>query len=471
MGGVPIFTVCDGFSVSCANFFGQSWNIQEKDFEETEEKLKRAAGALRKIREEGVALRAGERVLFPHLPYILEEGTLMPAEEIRGMRELSEECGNGKVDAVISVGIGGSYLGNQTLFDVVCGPYWNMETKEARRGRPLCFFAGHTADPEALAGLLAHLKKEAREKDGAFNVLVLVISKSGTTIEPSGALSVLTRELPEFCGNVRYIAVTDKEKGKLIRVCRERAWTHFTVPEGIGGRFSVFSQVGLVFASLLGMDIEKFLLGARRVEEACRSENWRENPALALAAMKYIATKKYGITAEITMPYSDRLRSFARWYAQLLGESLGKKRDVAGNEVYSGRIPVSAVGSTDMHSLTQEQQEGKRNKLLQFIAVEKPAADLVMELEEEGKRCTVPMSHATLAALRANAAALASEERMSCCLTIAKLDEFYLGALMYFFFLAISYEGAMEGIDAYDQPGVEAYKKILHKDLARFADK
>jgi len=124
-----------------------------------------------------------------------------------------------------------------------------------------------------------------------------------------------------------------------------------------------------------------------------------------------------------------------------------------------------------MHSLTQEQQEGKRNKLLQFIAVEKPAVDLEFELEEDGKRVAVPMSHVSIAALRSNAAALASEERMSCCHTIRKLDEFYLGALMYFFFLAISYEGAMEGIDAYDQPGVEAYKKILHKDLAQFAGK
>ncbi len=264
--------------------------------------------------------------------------------------------------------------------------------------------------------------------------------------------------------------MTDAKKGKLLDICKEKGWTHFVVPEGIGGRFSVFSQVGIVFASLFGMDVDQLLTGARAVEEACQSEDWTDNPALALAGMKHIATRKYGITAEITMPYADRLRSLAWWYAQLLGESLGKKKNIRGETVYSGRIPVSAVGSTDMHSLTQEQQEGKKNKLLQFITVEEPAVDLDFELEEGGKPCVVPMSHVLNAAEKANAQSLANEGRMSCCLTIREINLYYVGALMYFFFLTIAYEGAMADIDAYDQPGVEGYKKILHKDLAEYGN-
>lgn len=459
------FSVCRGFTVDCSKLYGIPWGVQAADMEEKRETFQKAVDALASIRQKGISPGEETPVLFPHLPYLLEEKKLISEEEIQHMDELAQ-FSHEKVDALISVGIGGSYLGNQVLFDVACGPYWNMESGEERRHWPLCFFAGQTADPEALAGLLAHLRREAEKKE-KFTVLVLVISKSGTTIEPSGALSVLARELPAFC-NPRFVAVTDTKKGRLLAICKEKGWMHFAVPEGIGGRFSVFSQVGLVFASLLGLDIRQFLAGARAVEEACQSPDWHENPALALAGMKHIATRKYGIQAEVTMPYADRLRSLAWWYAQLLGESLGKKKNIHGEIVNAGRIPVSAVGSTDMHSLTQEQQEGKRNKLLQFIGVEQPTADLDFELEEGGKPCVVPMSKVIAAALRSNEESLANEERMSCRLSIKTIDLFQVGALMYFFFLTIAYEGAMADIDAYDQPGVEGYKKILHKDLAEY---
>lgn len=459
------FSVCHGLSLDCSKLCGIPWGVQIGDMEEKRAVFQEAAGALARIRKEGTSPGELAPVLFPHLPYILEEKKLISEEEIRHMEELAQWT-HDEVDAVISVGIGGFYLGNQVLFDVDCGAYWNMESREERHHWPLCFFAGQTADPETLSGLLAHLRREAEKKE-AFRVLVLVISKSGTTIEPSGALSVLMRELPAFC-TPRFVAVTDTKKGKLLDISREKGWMHFAVPEGIGGRFSVFSQVGLVFASLLGMDIRQFLEGARAVEEACQSADWHENPALALAGMKYVATQKYGILAEVTMPYATRLRSLALWYAQLLGESLGKKKDIHGEIVHAGRIPVSAVGSTDMHSLTQEQQEGKQNKLLQFIAVEQPAADLDFELEEGGRPCVVPMSKVLGAALRSNEESLANEERMSCRLTIGKIDLYHVGALMYFFFLTIAYEGAMAGIDAYDQPGVEGYKRILHQDLSAY---
>lgn len=461
-------SIWDGFQADWTNVFGQDWNVTPADMEACGAAIARAAGAAARIRESGCGPREGERVLFPHLPYLLQEKTLMPEEEITAMEALSAEC-RGGFDAVLSVGIGGSYLGNQALFDACCGPYWNLMTREARGGRPQVFFAGETADPEALSSLLRYLRTQAEAKNGTYRVLTLVISKSGTTVEPSGALSVLERELPRFCDEARFAAVTDKAKGALLAKCRERGWLHFTVPEGIGGRFSVFSQVGIVFASLLGLDIRAFLRGARLTEESCRSEDWRENPALALAAMKYIASRNYGVTAEIVMPYCARLRSLGGWYAQLLGESLGKKDTVDGRPAYGGRTPVCAVGTTDMHSLTQEHQEGRPNKLLQFIAVEEPAADLDFQLEEGGRPCTVPMSRVMKAALRANAEALASAHKMSCVLSIRKVNELYLGGLMYFFFLTIAYEGAMAGIDAYDQPGVEAYKKILHQDLAQYA--
>ena len=146
-------------------------------------------------------------------------------------------------------------------------------------------------------------------------VLFLVISKSGTTIETITAVRGLKKLLADVC-DIHLMAITDKEKGRIRPLAEERHFPCFTVPDGIGGRFSIFSQVGLVFASLAGIDIESFLKGAQMVEEACQSENMKETPALLLAALKYIATKEYGITAEVIMPYGDKLRSFGWWYAQ-----------------------------------------------------------------------------------------------------------------------------------------------------------
>lgn len=298
-------------------------------------------------------------------------------------------------------------------------------------------------------------------------VLILVISKSGTTIEPVTAVRGLKKLLAPVC-DIQLMAITDREKGRIRPLAEKEHFPCFTVPDGIGGRFSVFSQVGLVFASLVGIPIEEFLNGAKMVEEACRSEDWQKNPALLLAALKFIAMKEYGITAEVVMPYGDKLRSFGWWYAQLLGESLGKKYDLDENVVYNGRTPVASVGTTDMHSLTQEHQQGKKNKLVQFISVEQLPEDLSVLCDEKDVSGMVPMSRMLAAARRANEEALAKEGRMSCHISMKKLTPFHVGALMYFFFLVIAYEGAMENVNAFDKPGVEDYKKILHEDLREY---
>lgn len=178
--------------------------------------------------------------------------------------------------------------------------------------------------PVTLVELSSCISRESkRPKNRRMKVLFLIISKSGTTIEPVTAVRGLKKLLADVC-DIYLMAITDKEKGRIRPLAEERHFPCFTVPDGIGGRFSIFSQVGLVFASLTGIDIESFLKGAQMVEEACQSNDIKENPALLLAALKYIATKKYDITAEVIMPYGDKFRSFGWWYAQLLGEFLGK---------------------------------------------------------------------------------------------------------------------------------------------------
>ena len=427
--------------------------------------IKQAARDVSELRRTGKG-PDGSSVLFPHLPYLLEEDVLISEEEKKDILSLREEAKS--YDAVISIGIGGSYLGNQVLFDLFCGPYWNQLTKEERKGYPQIYFSGQNVDPVSLMDLASCIKREAgRIANRRMKVIFLVISKSGTTIEPVTAVRGLKKLLDPVC-DIHLMAITDKEKGRIRPLAEKEHFPCFTVPDGIGGRFSVFSQVGLVFASLAGIPIEEFLQGAQMVEEACRSEDISENPALMLAALKFIAMKEYGMTAEVVMPYGDKLRSFGWWYAQLLGESLGKKYDLQGNIVYNGRTPVAAVGTTDMHSLTQEHQQGKKNKLVQFISVEHLPADLTVLCDEKGASGPVPMSRMLAAARRANEEALASEERMSCHIAMKELTPYHVGALMYFFFLTIAYEGAMAHVNAFDQPGVEDYKKILHEELRKY---
>lgn len=433
--------------IDVMNLLGNSWNVTKEDLVTYSPCIQQAAMDVAELRRTGKG-PDGSSVLFPHLPYLLKENVLISEEEKKDLLSLKEEAKS--YDAVISIGIGGSYLGNQVLFDLFCGPYWNQLTKDERNGYPQFYFAGQNVDPVSLVELFSCISREAGHIQGRrMQVLFLVISKSGTTIETVTAVRGLKKLLADVC-DIHLMAITDKEKGRIRPLAEERHFPCFTVPDGNGGRFSIFSQVGLVFASLAGIDIENFLKGAQMVEEACQSENMKENPALLLAALKYIATKKYGITAEVIMPYGDKFRSFGWWYAQLLGESLGKKYDMQGNVVYNGRIPVASVGTTDMHSLTQEHQQGEKNKLIQFISVEHLPSDLSVLCDEKGVSGMVPMSRMLDAARRANEEALANEGRMSCHISIKELTPFHVGALMYFFFLTIAYEGDMENVNAFD---------------------
>lgn len=451
-------------TIDVRNLLGHSWSVKKEDLEAFSGEIAKAAGEVAKLRRTGLG-PDGSLVLFPRLPYILDENVLISEKEKAALEKV--ETLSKAQDVIISIGIGGSYLGNQVLFDLFCGPYWNMMTKEERKGFPKVFFAGQNVDPTGLLGLADQVKRESRHLGRKVKVLLLTISKSGTTLEPSTALGGLSDELRDIA-DLTIVGVTDREKGVLRAYANEHHLPCFTVPDGIGGRFSELSQVGLVFAKLIGVDIKALLSGARMVEEACRSENYKENPALLLAALKYIALKKYGIAAEIIMPYGDRLRSFGWWYAQLLGESLGKKYNNKGEKVYYGRIPVATVGTTDMHSLTQEHQQGAKNKLVQFISVENKARDISVKCSEKEVTGQVPMSFMLKTALRSNEEALASEGRMSCHISVREGTTFHLGALMYFFFLCITYEGYLADINAFDQPGVEDYKKILHQGIYEY---
>ena len=250
--------ISDLLSADCGYMYGENWNLQDQDIQKAMQAIRQAVNDVETIRRDGKG-PTGELVLFPHLPYILSEDLLMDEKERQQLAKL--EASATSIDVVVSIGIGGSYLGNKALFDAFCGPYWNMGLASERQ-LPQVFFAGQNADPESLSALIRYLEGKAKTTEKQLNIVLLVISKSGSTIEPMSAFYALYPRLSAIC-HVEVITITDKQHGLLLSQSQEKHWMHFSVPEGIGGRFSVLSQVGIVFCALCGIDYQEMIQGAK----------------------------------------------------------------------------------------------------------------------------------------------------------------------------------------------------------------
>ena len=470
-----------GFTFDYDNLFGEG-KVTKADIEAFGEKLKEAHQAMNVMRETGVIKghlsKDGEpeKVLFSQCPYI-QEGPLNSPESTKRLQDLRESVRN-RVDAVVSLGIGGSYLGNKVLFDIQCGEFWNSKSTEERNGYPKFYFSGNNIDPRRTKDLIDNLEDCAEitktHYKRNYKVMLIVISKSGGTLDTMSNFMVVYDALkknPQI--EVEVVAVTDPnlEKPTLLKqMAIDHNWPQFSVPDGVGGRFTVFTDVGLTTAACIGFDIDEFLRGARDMDEACKSDNVWENPAMLNAALKYIASEKYGRHIEVMMPYGDYLESLSMWYIQLLAESLGKQFDKEGNEVCYGRTPVVALGTRDMHSQTQQHQEGMLDKVVQFIRVEKWENDLVIpnvfpEVKKLADISGVTMGDALEVARQSNADALASNKRFNALFSLPEMNAYHLGELLYMLAMSVAYEGEFANVDAFDQPGVEAYKRIMGPKL------
>ena len=472
-----------GFTFDYDNLFGPG-RVTEEDLQELAPKLKAAHEAMGVMRETGVVRghlsKDGEpeKVLFSQLPYV-EEGHLNSPESMAHLQELTDSVRN-RVDAVISLGIGGSYLGNKVIFDVKCGEFWNSMSAEEREGLPRVYFSGNNIDPRRTGDIIRHLKHLAKIKKThdkkPFTVMLLVISKSGGTLDTMSNFMVIYDELKKAQDiETEIVAVTDPNEEKptiLKKLAMENGWPSYSVPDGVGGRFSIFCDVGLTVAAVVGFDIKSFLQGAQDMDKACQSDNVKENPAMLNAALKFIASEKYGRDMEVMMPYGDYLKSVSEWYIQLLAESLGKEKNREGQEVCYGRTPIVAVGTTDMHAQTQQHQEGKKNKIVQFIRVEKWDEDYTVpnifpDVQKLADISGVTMSEALEVARQSNADALSSNDRYNALFSLPELNEYYLGQLLYLLAMSVAYEGELADVDAFDQPGVEAYKRIMGPSLKK----
>ena len=474
-------TLKSGFSFDYDNLFGEG-KVTQSDLDECKDALAKAHEAMKVMRDSGFIKAhlskdgAPEKVYFSKLPYITEENgklNLNSPASIKRLHDFTEKIRN-NVDAVVSLGIGGSFLGNKVLFDVFCGEFWNTWTTEQRKGLPKVYFSGQNIDPRRTGDIINHLKAMAANKGGKFKVMLMCMSKSGGTLDTMSNFMVILDALKKDPNiEVEIVAVTDpnmEKKTLLKQIAVENGWECFAVPDGVGGRFTVFCEVGLSTAAVIGMDIEQFLQGAQDMDKACQNDDIWQNPAMLNAALKVIAYKKYGRNIEVMMPYGDYLKSLSEWYIQLLAESLGKQFDKEGKEVCEGRTPLVAVGTTDMHSQTQQHQEGTLDKVVQFIKVDKWANDLVIpNVFPEAKKLAdisgVTMGEALEVARQSNADALKSNKRFNACFVLPEVNEYHLGELMYLLAMSVAYEGELLNVDAFNQPGVEAYKRIMGPKL------
>ena len=373
------------------------------------------------------------------------------------------------VDRVLVLGIGGSYMGARALLQSCCHPFHNEQSRDARRGRPRMVFAGNNVDNDVMQGLFDLLGRGKQPMGVEDRWAIVVISKSGGTLETAVAFRQLQQMLERAEKDGRSSAAelvvpVTGTSGKLFDLARAlRCQEIFAVPDGVGGRFSVLSAVGLLPAAILGLDINQLLQGASAMNEHFRSAPPGSNAVLDYVAVCHLMEVHRGCDVRVLSTWGDRLESAGLWYDQLLAESLGKQE--------RGALPLTVVNTRDLHSRGQQHQEGKRDKLITNVIVDQPcreslaigSSDLNQDHLNELAEKTLP--EVLSAAIAGTNQAYRDDDRPTADIHLHKLNEHALGQLFQMLMLATVVEGRLIGINPYGQPGVEAYKKNMNAIL------
>jgi len=370
----------------------------------------------------------------------------------------------GRFENIVVLGIGGSALGNIAIQAALNEPTYNLLSDADRPGPRL--FVVDNVDPSNLESVL----KVCDPKTTLFNV----VSKSGETAETASQFMIIRKRLQDAVGKRwadHIVAITDPAKGTMRTICDHAGITTLPVPDGVGGRFSVLSPVGLFSAAMCGIDIDAMLDGAKAMDERCSDPDLTKNPAAMLALLLVELGTRKGKTNHVLMPYANGLKLLGDWYSQLWAESLGKRFDTSGEEVFAGFTPISALGTTDQHSQVQLYREGPNDKVIGFIEVAEFDTDLTiptgMGVEAieylEGKSMTVLLN----AEKRATEYALVDSLRPNYTIKMPKIDAHHVGEFIALWEIATAYAGGMLGIDAYDQPAVETGKKATFGLMGR----
>lgn len=363
-----------------------------------------------------------------------------------------------QADALVVIGIGGSYLGARAAFEWCKPDYYNQLTVTQRKG-PELYFAGNHLCASALQDLLNVL-------DGK-RVCLNVISKSGTTTEPAVTFRILREWLTKQVGKAeaakRIYVTTDRAKGALKQLAAEENYRTFVIPDDVGGRYSVLTPVGLLPLAAVGVDIEQLLQGAAQSEKVLATSNIADNPAYRYAAVRNALYRK-GKTTEILAYMNPSLRSFAEWWKQLFGESEGKDN--------KGIYPASVGYTTDLHSMGQFVQEGTRNLFETFIRVKTSPHDVELPSDpavDDGLEYLAgrPITWINEQARIATQLAHADGGVPNLLITVPDRSATSLGELFYFFELSCATSGLLMGVNPFNQPGVEAYKVNMFSLLGK----
>lgn len=374
------------------------------------------------------------------------------------------------LDRVCVLGIGGSYMGARALLEALCHPYHNELSREDRRGVPRIYFEGNNLDNDAVAGLQELLSHQCRNKsDIAQRWGIVVISKSGGTLETAVAFRVMLDSLESYYGadsaeSRKLVVPITGETGKLRQLSQAKGYpVTFPIPDGVGGRFSVLTAVGLLPAAILGIDIKQLLQGAADITNRFQNDAPASNAVLDYTAVCHVLERDAKMNTRIMSTWGKRLEAFGFWYDQLLAESLGKHE--------RGALPLTVVNTRDLHSRGQQHQEGVRDKLITNVIVDSCGTPPVkvpkwsLDQDQLNKLQGKPYTELLTAAIQGTNQAYADVERPTADLRVPKLDAYHVGQLLQMFMLATVLEGRLIGIDPYGQPGVEAYKKNMGKIL------
>jgi len=378
-------------------------------------------------------------------------------EEFARIKKAAEKIQNDS-EVLLVIGIGGSYLGARAAIEFLRHGFYNMVSKEIRK-TPEIYFVGNSISSTYLKNLIDVIG----DRDFSINM----ISKSGTTTEPAIAFRVLKAMMEEKYGKEeaakRIYATTDRQKGSLKGLATEEGYETFVVPDDIGGRFSVLTAVGLLPIAVSGADIDKLMEGAASGREMALNNAFEENDALKYAALRNILLRK-GKAIEILCNYEPAVHYVSEWWKQLYGESEGKDQ--------KGIFPASVDLTTDLHSMGQFIQDGARNMFETVINIEKSREEIIIgtepvDLDGLNYLAGKTVDFVNKSAMNGTILAHTDGQVPNFMVNVPEMNEFYLGQLFYFFEFACGVSGYLLGVNPFDQPGVESYKKNMFALLGK----
>ena len=361
-------------------------------------------------------------------------------------------------DVLLVIGIGGSYLGARAVIESLTNTFYNLQDKNVRK-TPQILYVGNNLSSNYVADLIDYIA----DKDVSINV----ISKSGTTTEPAIAFRIFREilenkySLKEERGRI-YIK-KNKKKGALKELAKKEKYTTFVIPDNVGGRYSVLTAVGLLPIATAGIDIDELMEGARTAQDRYDDAELKYNECYKYAVLRNLLYEKEK-NIELLVTYEPKMHYFIEWWKQLFGESEGKEQ--------KGIYPSGAEFTTDLHSLGQYIQEGRRNLFETVINIEKPERDLKLKLEEDNLDNLNYLAGKTLSyvnkkAMEGTIQAHVDGDVPNILISIEKLNANNMGQLIYFFELACAMSGEILGVNPFNQPGVEKYKANMFKLLGK----